>query len=164
MSELFNEVELSDGIANKDEPVFSFLERSSNINAVSARKTLETWLSLVPDKEKDRFISGVRDENDIRHHASVFELFIHAHLIGAGWTIIEYEPTFGGKNPDFLTLDPLGQEVIVEASEIQGETNRERGHGEHCYNIWRVMNELPQLRSFCIWTLQKNSQKPQIFA
>ena len=140
---LFADVDQTSDNRRNDETHFSFLERCSRQEVVEARLVLERWFSLLPESQSERFRSRLMQESDIEHSATVFELFIHAFLLGTGHTIRRYEPIYGNSQPDFLVETPQNELMVVEATVVERANRNQRTREIHCNAIIDALNEVP---------------------
>ncbi len=99
------------------EPQYPWWNRSAMPEVASARDILEGWFGNYPRIHRAALARRFRSVNDQLHRGALFELFIHEHLIRAGFRVRCHPgQRSGSKSPDFLASNSLGGSVFVEAA------------------------------------------------
>lgn len=114
---LFDDFERTDmDSANRTEAGFPFWNRSAWPDVVQMRAELEAWYSRYDAADAPRLRREFRSKRDPQHVGALFELFIHEHLLRAGFEVRCQVDVPGSANkPDFLALRNGVPAFYVEA-------------------------------------------------
>lgn len=107
--------------ADRDESHFTFLNRSAWESVETARKTLESWFSALPEGKKGDIRSRFRSD-DRQHQGALLELATH-QLLNSICTGVQVDPSFNNMTPDFAATYE-GAQFVVECTVAQ-ETDDE---------------------------------------
>lgn len=118
MQIVFDEIDRDhEGPAKHGERHFSYLNRSSRIEAVRVRALVEEWISHYPESDRLALVQRLRSPIDGAHVSAFFELALHELLIRTGHKILALEPKVPNSHhqPDFLGEAPDGATFYMEA-------------------------------------------------
>lgn len=143
-NEFFPQIERTSSARKRGESAFTFLTRLDSPQADLLRSRIESWLQSAPDTFKQRSLEGLTSEDDRKHDAAIFELFLHQFLLDSGLPILEYEPIVAGSRPDFIIEWPDKRRVAIEATTIERTPRKEAGDEDFRNQIWQALQELPR--------------------
>ena len=109
------------GFADRDEAHFSFLNRSAWESVETARRTLESWFSVLPEGKKGDIRSRFRSD-DRQYQGALLEMAI-LQLLNSICTDVQVDPSFNNMTPDFAATYE-GAKFVVECTVAQ-ETDDE---------------------------------------
>lgn len=99
------------------ETEFAFLNRSARPEIAHVRNFVSSALANYPAEERAELIARIQSGDDVAFRSASFELILHAGLTLQGFLLSPHpDPGTGtSKRPDFLVVDPHGEEFILEA-------------------------------------------------
>ena len=113
----------------------------SRLDNSTVRDRCVAWFQRIPEGKQASLRRKFRSKDDTHHNGAFFELFLHElfTVLGCG---VEFEPSIGGKTPDFL-LTTVEASTIVEAT-VAGHSSNPLDLGP---NEQEVVDAIRQLRS-----------------
>lgn len=132
-----------DGPAKPGETQFSYLNRSSRIEAERIRALIEDWIARYPEQHRAALITRLRSTIDGAHLSAFFELALHELLLRTGHKIIDVEPPAPNSpnRPDFLVESPDGQSFYLEAVVSMGESRETAAANARLNDAVRIVDE-----------------------
>ncbi len=161
---LFDDFECTDSSpAQHSEPQFAFIGRSARPRDARIRALLEAWFADYPANHraelKRRFESGKTGQG---YESAFYELSLHSLLRRVNCKV-EVHPELPGntKRPEFLSTEPDGREVFLEArlagceSEAEASTNRLKD------TVYDVLNRRIKTNDFFVDVSIRGTPKQQ---
>jgi hypothetical protein len=121
---VFDDIERDQaGPASQSDTQFSYLNRSSRIEAERVRGLIEDWISRYPAEHRKALTTRMRSTIDSAHYSAFFELALHEMLLSTGHNILEVEPTVphSQNKPDFLVCTAEDTCFYLEAAVSMNE-------------------------------------------
>ena len=141
--------------ADRDESRFSFLNRSAKESVETARRTLESWFSELPEGKKEDIRSRFRGD-DRQHQGALLELATH-QLLNSICTGVQGDPSFNNLTPDFAATYE-GTKLVVECTVAQ-ETDQDFNAAQRGARIKKAIDSVDTGRFILSWELLSAGEK-----
>ena len=143
------------GFADRDESRFSFLNRSEKESVETARRTLESWFSVLPEGKKEDIRSRFRGD-DRQHQGALLELATH-QLLNSICTGVQVDPSFNNLTPDFAATYK-GTKLVVECTVAQ-ESDQDFNATQREARIKQAIDSVDTGRFLLSWELLSAGEK-----
>lgn len=147
---LFDDIERThQGTSDDHEPLFQYLNRSARSEANQARKLCDEWFDHykqdASESEINEFRTRFRNDCNIHHYSTWFELLVHQLLVRLGASTRMHPELLGTSNhPDFIA-DMDKSRIIIEATVVAPDDDP----SEHYERD--AIEKLDQLKSEVFW-------------
>ena len=141
--------------ADRDESRFSFLNRSAKESVETARRTLESWFSELPEGKREDIRSRFRGD-DRQHQGALLELATH-QILNSICTGVQADPSFNNLTPDFAATYK-GAKVVVECT-VSQETDDYFNATQREAQIKKAIDSVDTGRFRLSWELLATGEK-----
>lgn len=121
---LFPDVERDLDYADHQMSEYEFLKRCQRTACQRVRELLEGWFQRYPEPDSGELRSRFRSGDDPHFRSSFWELYLHELLLRFDYSV-EVHPkldTEEDTSPDFLAARPEGEDIVVEATSTEKDT------------------------------------------
>lgn len=125
------------------EPIFTYLERSSRVEAAKVRALVEDWFAQFPSSAQPELRERLRSPDDTQLVSAFFELYTF-HLLGLLGYKIDVHPRIAHRTraPDFKASAQGTPPLYVEAATAFQESQAERGASARADFVYDQLNRL----------------------
>lgn len=160
---VFDDIERDyDGPAKLGERQFSYLDRSSRVEAARVRGLIEDWISRYPGGHRIALAQRLRSTIDSSHYSAFFELTLHELLIRTNHDILAVEPTVPNVpyQPDFLVRSSDGTSFYLEVVTSMNETPEDTAAETRLNEAMRIVDEADAQLHFLDLAIEGKPARP----
>ncbi|HCG8482203.1 TPA: hypothetical protein NJ593_004466 [Vibrio parahaemolyticus] len=123
---------------------FSYLDRSSKVEAGNVRNFLNYWVSQFPEDEAKELIARIKSGDKRHFDSSVFEIQLFAMMTGLECKV-DIHPELDNEKetrPDFLITTPEKEQFYLEAIVSVGQTESEKSAEKRMNTVLDAINKI----------------------
>jgi hypothetical protein len=152
-------VTLDPSPARHNESHYAFLARAEGEPWSRIRNELDRWVDEVADPARTDLVARLRSD-DVQHRSAWWELYLHAALVRAGYTLTPHPTIVGStRHPDYLVSGSGSHSFYLEAT-ITGHVPANMAARSRVNAIYDLLNELDSPNFFLNLDLEAVGPNP----